>query len=965
MTKIFYRILLAAMCLMSVLASCSRIETDGPDVSSEEQKKVQLIFKVAVPDDGLSSKSMADKPQISNIYVAVFGGSGFFNEWVPAEEVTQMATENYDGTESTAYLVKVSLTMNDSRLRLHFMANAPSEPPITGVSSQDYEDIVMSKVRSRLSDKDSDGYWQKIILPNGIKAKTYIDEKGEEHYLEENGHYVPTEESMNQFPELITLVRNFARIYLKNTTSDVAIEKFALAYAPAEGPVAPILSSPYTSDVWGKPVSDEEESKIYNESFLINYQDYQTSSSEDGTYPLAKAPFNYVGYSPSNLEFDTYPSGDDAMADWSENTALYMYERTAPRSGQKATRIIIKARKGSEATKYYALDIVDGKGENIPILRNFTYTITLTGIALDTGETTIADAANSTAANVSADPKTEDLTEVSDGVASIATSYIDTTIISPGTYSVMFRYLSHVTSNTEAPNDVSISVGWKNDGTFYSESDLPAGAPETAFASMPSIEKNGSSVQLYVRSGNGYSRATAAQIADASVQKWGRIYYSTVSPIDRNRERTIRVAAGTLYRDVAVHLITKKSMMVECLDKYIVEAAGAAETVRIFIPNDLTKSMFPLQFKLEPDGYSLTPRDGDNLPVASGTSITGSGKSVFYFIKTLTRQDYESLETVENGGVYYRWFDCMFKSNTAKSACTVHVQSEYFNNGSDNFFNYVKRYFTDLTFSRRAEAGEEMTFSFVMDAAHTGVAVWNDAVNIGETNKVLPRIVTLSMTGCEPAMNEDGSFRNIRISGGSGGVYTYNMPDLSSSRLQLDLVATAEDYSVTLSTSQIIPNPDLYAVSRIKKDPVPVEKTDSWTLAFNNANANGITSFNSSHDALVELNNYCSDYSQWWITTTYYGKYIGAGNNQNGIIRVKAPSGGSVKAITIKYYNDRNTQNVTWNPVGNSTKSNWTGNSNDVTITMQGSQQLDNRNVVQSINVTYSYIDYIDYVVHE
>ena len=78
--------------------------------------KVSISFKVAVPGRSAETKAMGIVPEIDNMYVAVFGGNGFFNEWVPA--TIQSATEaNYDGTAATIYTVKVNLTISNSRLR--------------------------------------------------------------------------------------------------------------------------------------------------------------------------------------------------------------------------------------------------------------------------------------------------------------------------------------------------------------------------------------------------------------------------------------------------------------------------------------------------------------------------------------------------------------------------------------------------------------------------------------------------------------------------------------------------------------------------------------------------------------------------------------------------------------------------------------------------------------------------------
>lgn len=866
MRKIQYIFLAAAL----ALTACHRDElpVPAPNAKSSDDAKVAISFPVAIPVDGLSTKAMADEPQVENIYVAVFGGSGYFNEWVRAEVVgTEMAEYNYrdyedsDDHDYKIYKLAVRLSMSDSRLRLHVIANCPvGDPPITGVSAEDTEDIVMSKIRSKIGDENNDAYWQKIILPYGIQAETEIKNGVEQYKIDSlTNERIPTVQTIEQFTKHhnpIPLVRNFARIRLvmDPKLTDVQIDKFCLAYAPEEGPVAPILSGMYYSDVWGEPVTGESD---YKETFFINYQKYPLTSEDESVTKIGDAPFNYVGYTPGDLKFGTYPSSLEKMTPWSKDTYLYVYERSKPRTGQKATRVIIHAQKNGEEPKYYPLDIVDATdGGPAALMRNFTYTLTLTEIAAGTGQETIEDAADATAANVSADPKTVDLNEVSDGTAMIATSYIDTTAIKAGTYSVMYRFVPVVANKTESnnpsttPTGVTLKFGY-NDGNGFVEGANSANG--NAFASNPTIETNtDGSAKLYVRNGNGWSVATAAQISNTNIEKWGRINYTTVgtdgSAFDKAYTKVIRVIGikgnGTqIYRDVQVNLIPRKDMVVKCLDKYVADTIGASETVRIYIPDDLTRSMFPVEFKLQPEAGSLTPREGDNLPVQSGKSIVPGKEtqSAYFFVKTLTRQQYEALPTeevvVDGKTLKYKYFDCKFKSSKANSATTVYVSSEYFNEKSDDFENYTGRLFTDLTFSHSVTSGADVNFSFTMDAAHNGrEAVFNEGTS---NQRVLPQYVTVTLTGLQPAANGD-QLIDTRLTRITNGVYKYALDGLSDTRPTLHLTASpsAERYSVTLSTSEITPNPDLYTPASIEGE---IVKSNITGIHFENASGETIT----------------------------------------------------------------------------------------------------------------------------
>ena len=886
MKKLIY--IFAALAL--ALSGCQAVEPEGTlPVAETEQIRVPITMNVRIPVGGPATKAMAEQPQINNMVVAVFGGSGYFTEWVPVRATSEMATENYnEASEYRTYQLKFDLSQSESRLRLHFIANCPdalyNNPPITGVSSQDLEDVVMSKVRSQISETNNDGYWAKILLPYGVQIMMEREPNtGELKPLKINGEYVPTDVTKAQIERYnatggIPLVRNFARVYLVNEAVAWTIEKFCFAYAPAEGTIAPILPSTITTDEWGDRVvvqyaSETDEkgtvypvqrwtadaapfitreltdasgndllgdakdgSTIYTESFFINYQNYPMTTAEGENYrKLSDAPFNYGGYSPADLALGTYPADESGMTAYSATTPLYIYERAKPSGSQKATRIIVKAYKtaaGASTALYYPLDIVSG-GAPMSFLRNHTYTVHLTGISDGSGFETIAAAADATSANVASDPKTADLSEISDGSSLIAVSYIDATYIHQGNYTLMFHYEHPV--GTEDNNDVTLEVGY---GTGY---DFVAGTMAgngSAFSGTPTIVKNGGNVVLYVRSGNDWVEATAAQIADTSVEKWGMITYTTATQ-DRNGDaatnaagyytkgfsQTIRVYGGnsTIFRDVLVNLTPLKTMTVQCVDKYIDEGKNINETVRVYIPDDLTRSMFPMIFKLEAEDNTINPAAGANLPVNSGTTIIpGSTASSFYFIRTLTRDEYNALPTASDGTKY---FDCYFKTIVEQSATTVYVANDYFNTSWDNFYNFKQRQFTASAPSELG-IGQTVEYHFYMDAAHAS----GDAVFYGletdpepdyDSDRIIPRSVLVTLNGISPqvASTAGGVITYVDspyLARVSGNTYRLTVPATGGAPAWTDytlhLVAGSDDtYSITLSTSENVPNGSIYA----------------------------------------------------------------------------------------------------------------------------------------------------------
>ena len=1033
-----YIFLLAALSLTSCL---EKELQPTPSPASGDGRQVALRFNLALPGGAPGTKATIDSsPDIDNIYVAVFNNSGFFNEWVPAtiESVTE---ENYDGTPATKYELTVKLTMSESRLRVHFIANCPekfrSAPPITGDSSQDLEEIFMSKIRSQIGDTHNDGYWQKVLLPKGIRAQVTLDEDGvtEIYATDANGDYIPTDETIAQFPDPIVLVRNFARVYLSNLATndsgvkDVTIAKFGLAYAPAEGPIAPILMHPYISDEAGNYVADPDNypDRTYFESFFINYQNYPLVATETHPVSLSSPPYHYVGHTPANLAFGTYadpsdPDKDpnlptlDEMIPWTADTPLFIYERELPKRTQPATRILIYAHKdgekdsgGNDLYKYYALDIVNEDGDYIPLLRNNTYTVKLLKIESGSGETSIDAAAGASSATVYGDINKQHVTEISNGVSSIGTSYTEMMYVKPGTYELMFRYIATNEgddANKERLDLVTLQIGDKNEETgAFTPVAASAASGSNAFLIEGGnykvrIDSNDSGVIPYVRSGNSWVAATAAQIADSSVEKWGKILYTTIGTASdglvdsegyftQPRTQTVRVT-GTydgkaIFRDVIIKLSPRRKMLVSCLDKYVLAATKEKEKVRIRIPDDLSRSIFPLQFKIEAAAHSLTP-DGDVLPVTSGATIVPDASGpAYYFIRELTWERYKALPGENVGGVRWLYFDSRFKTTIPESACNVYVKNDYFESNADaydNFNNYYQRLFTDLRFTK---SGSDIRFTCTLDAAHTGTTVWWDpSVNpncLSEDYRVLPYAFTVVLDGIDPKLDDvTGQPVDAEIKAVAGADNTYlvilgsreTSANADRRFVVLDFVLAEDNtngkYGITLNTTNLTDNPSLYAQAT-KQAGNKVKRSGSYELTFSSSNYQQNT-FSDSNVNISFINSSGETEGGGFLSASRYYHLMGYKNGntyRNGQISINGIESDTViTGLRITYSTDGswfnpttyNSQNVTYNPSGSSpSKTQWNGSSNSVTVSMSCSNnnQYNNRNRVASITVNYDY----------
>ena len=391
-----------------LLGFTSCMKEDKGTMEPEATDKVDIVFGVNLPEPLINTKVMADKPQVQNLKVAVFGGSGYLKEYVEATPV-DLATTN-----ETRYNYKVSLSLTDSHIKVHFIANGPATLPFK------YEDEVMSLL---MTEGNQDAYWQRIELPNGITAQK--DEDGA--YIKgADNKYIVTNESKAYFQN-IPLIRNFAKIQVTAddpSTSNFALESYALVNVPNSGSVA-----------------------AYNRTTSSFIMDYHTK-----TFAQIKA--QYPGNLPATATINkTIPAASAFSAN-----PVYMYERPIPTSD--ATFLLVYGTYTPTNKKcYYRIELQDADGY-YAIYRNFLYTVNIKGI-LREGADNPTDAANSSGSgDISTDQKAENLTDVSDGIARIFVQYTDTTVVGNAvTVTLKYMFLPDATKTTTANGAVSGGVG--------------------------------------------------------------------------------------------------------------------------------------------------------------------------------------------------------------------------------------------------------------------------------------------------------------------------------------------------------------------------------------------------------------------------------------------------------------------------------------------------------------------------
>lgn len=690
MKKLFYILLSIGLVL-----GCTRDELEErvDREESESAGKVLVQFNVSLPELTPQTKALGDTPagDLDNIYLAIFGRSGYLKEYVETS-ITPAATNGNIGENTNRYTITAILTLSENSERhIHFIGNGPDHLDY----GQENEIIP-----SLLSPAGKGGYWQYMVLP-GIKGARDEDD----NFLtvtggDGNTYYKPHSETAAYFQD-VALIRNFAKVVVEDLPGcNFTTRSFTVVNVPTQGTMAP----------------------YYSEGFVKDYQLKGYLDLQNAGYPgLLPLNTTFNENVPSASAF-TNPDGSTAVV--AAGNSFFLYERPVPNDQQKPTTVIIYGHftdpdpsDGDESGDYYyKVDLMDDQGY-YPIYRNFKYRIQIEKI-LRPGADSPEDALRSMGSgDISADVATQSLTEISDGTSEILVSYMSRTIIRKYPYTegnvteqltLLYKYIPDV--NADSNNDGE--ADWNNN---Y----LTDGTPTTA-----------NPVLITLQGGLAEPIIDSFEVGDADDENgFRKITITTTDPNDHLRTQYLRVSGThadsqgkktTLFRNVTYSMISRQPLWVACVPKRVQRNQGESVEVDITIPKNLPPSMFPLVFYLESDKMSITPDNSysnNNLPVNSGPSITGSGESTFHFVRTVSEAEYSGLSAAS--ATQNVTIPCYFKTNMASSACTVYVKDEvgFFEANSDDFGNYGMKTFTDLAFPSGVPsyAPKAFPFTFKMD----------------------------------------------------------------------------------------------------------------------------------------------------------------------------------------------------------------------------------------------------------
>lgn len=740
--------LLYIFSLVVLASSCTQEIADiGANPNSG---KVAIDFNIQVNDASIATKAMADKPQLKNLMLAVFDETGYLVEYTWAVDGTQYATEN-----GTRYLYKAYLTQSKTPRIIHFIGNAPQELKFGT------EEAVLASLSSTLGSNNEDMYWHRKAIPaiegtNSGGAMALADEDNAGPILQATPQ---TLAHLNDIP----LIRNFAKIVLTSSSDDFNLESYFVVGTPKTG-----MAAAYN----------------YSKGEFVDYFTYKDSDNAD----LLSAGIQVVG-DPKTYQYLTATEKYDAnvpanssnviLAEASQSpvaggASYFVYEREKPLSADAAAYIIAYGTyAGDNKQYYYKIDLRDKEGY-FPILRNFQYNVDITTVSR-AGYNSVEEAAKSAGSgDISSSMETISLAYISDGVASLEVDYTEMYLISDEEVKLGFTFLPNVNDKDGygSVSDIWIKVN-------------EAGSTGAAIATV---------------NGNGY--IVGQEIKPHTNP--GVITIKPTAPTETPKTQTLTIYAKYKNGDVehilqrtVKYIVQTKREMVVALNPYDVpESKGSEFDLTITIPGGLSSSIFPLQFAIEAEQLSINPGADEQMPVQTGKSITGSGKSSFYFIKTLKKDEYASA----NDNV----ITCHFKTSKATSATKIFVVNDYFTtrylentgNAADDdgksvyLGNYTASTFSNLKFSKDPDPvacveGVEVDFTF-------------DMSSVPADGKV-----KVSLGGLQLADETNSAFKYVGIENGYA-VYEYSVSSRSGS-LALMTADTDTELYVGLDAYHFIP----------------------------------------------------------------------------------------------------------------------------------------------------------------
>lgn len=496
-----------------ILTSCNDQEViSTSSVVSQAGEGYQ--FTVTIPEPIVATRAMGH--ELTSIdgkpmHVLVFDENGFFVANQTAENVS------YDAEEKKGKY-SVSLPPSDRPRILHFV--------LGNVRYDTYvPDDSEASIFSSLSVSDNeDAYWQRIEVDKITK-----DEQ--------------TGEITSDFPELITLVRNFAQISVESEANNFRMNGFAIVDARNAGTVAPYTGSGFAQF----DLNDVEGNNPYEQ--------FRTLNPGFGG--------NNAGDREETPETFTFTPEDK-----------YVYERNQDESDNPAYVLIEAYYDNSSTPTYYKLDIVSTDDRYITsylnLYRNFQYTIRIESVG-GAGYSTPKEAMEAVASNnLSASVEVSQVNRLDDGNGNeLWVSDLNIMLVSTNPHTVNYTYTTNNGTEGNANGEVIVTPSESGREEDY----------------------NHAAVQSIVNDGNGTITITPVSPLPATIQTQE---FVVSTPSHLSRRVTVHVRQAFVFKAV------------DC-DELVENVIGSGLTLIVQLPENMPTAVFPLELNIEPDKKSIYP----------------------------------------------------------------------------------------------------------------------------------------------------------------------------------------------------------------------------------------------------------------------------------------------------------------------------------------------------------------------
>jgi hypothetical protein len=693
MKKIFYilsaAVVMATACVRESIPEQESVLTTT--VAPAEGDMMRVTFSLSVPETVLyatqtRSQNFSDTPEMPNVgadevYVAVFGAGssdglgGNLQNFVKAKILHDDQTHleppishNYTGVYGSTptgqgnflYKYEVLLPMSNDPLVLDFLVGACDSEGTPFTLDNPLPIAYEKDVLNQLYTMNGEcGFWQRVRIDGVFPKKKSNGEYELTTYKGSNGRILPAQDQdyvAENIPELeeVILVRDFAKVSFRAAEgTNFMIQHFYLVDTPKTGALVPYSEADGYNTAYTTP-------KTTNASMIMgSYSGYELSHDLD-----------------EGIEGKQWVT---KYADYQNNCYAYMYERTIPTNSDPAfaeTGAILEVTWYNQlGTRYYKVSLMDEHGY-VPILRNFKYVFDVAEINADYHPRTPEEAYRGAF--------------LGDVSASVSTSMLDDLSNTKSRIVVGGRTDGNNMSYT------SIGTGKSFDIDFYfypvannSEVVVTNGKRSTAARARVNIGKNIETVGSYPQAIASVSDVVVTHNSNGTDNK-GTITVtlqdSEPGVVKKGKLKILGQVEGAraLYREIEFTVMEKQVFATETKQTTVTpltsDAMNKETTVNLVLPDGLPRDIFPLQVKIEAQNNGLTSIPDNTvspaisaLPVKYGPSAFNPSKNSYYFVKTITYDDYATL----NGTTYEytNEFPCKFKTRlgNGQNATTIKI----------------------------------------------------------------------------------------------------------------------------------------------------------------------------------------------------------------------------------------------------------------------------------------------------